>query len=303
MFIGDRVIPHFVDGASWKSSVTTLNLEDHPVTFQILFFNDNGTDLYVPVTGQGSVRGMNIRLNTAGSATFETAGTAALLSQGWALLSQATNDSVGMITIFRQSVPGRQDQEAVVPTVNQFDNHFALLFDNTAFTTAIAIANPTINSVIIPVNIRSELGQIIDSRTFSLGPERSHRVYITECVGFHRGSARCGGVPDDRLRGRRPGASVLTARHSRLFTFSKISTGPFTNESRCGTFASPPVNLIQARPLAAHSFLRRDHCARLDVNSPLPSEHGRPGLGLVAARRSSNARARRRGLRHPMEPP
>ena len=33
----------------------------------------------------------------------------------------------------------------------------------------IAIANPTLNGVVIPVNIRNEQGQIIDSRQISLG--------------------------------------------------------------------------------------------------------------------------------------
>lgn len=170
VFIGDRVIPQFVDGAGWKTSVTMVNLENHPTSFMVLFFQDNGTDLAVPVLGQGTVIGMNITLNTAGSATFETAGVAATLAQGWALISQTTNDSVGAFAVFRQSVPGRPDQEAVVPVVNQFESHFVLPFDNTAFTTAAAFANPTAQSVSIPVNIRNELGQIIDHESFSLGP-------------------------------------------------------------------------------------------------------------------------------------
>ncbi|MCC6342568.1 MAG: hypothetical protein IT166_10230 [Bryobacterales bacterium] len=119
-----------------------LNLENHAVTFQVLFFRDNGTDLIVPLVGQGPVRGMNITLGTAGSVTFETTGTSAALSQGWALLSQSTNDTVGGLAVFCQSVPGRPDFEAVVPIVNQFDNHFVLLFDNTAFTTATAKGGP-----------------------------------------------------------------------------------------------------------------------------------------------------------------
>ncbi|MBI3681784.1 MAG: hypothetical protein HY235_15500 [Acidobacteria bacterium] len=169
VFIGDRVIPQFVDGASWKTSITVVNLENRAVNFQVLFFRDNGTDLIVPVVGQGLVRGMNIALGTLASLTFETSGTADTLSQGWALLSQSTNDSVGGLAIFRQRVAGRPDFEAVVPIVNQFDNHFVLLFDNTAFTTATAIANPTPLLVVIPVNIRNEAGQIIDTRTISLG--------------------------------------------------------------------------------------------------------------------------------------
>ena len=170
VFVGDRVIPQFVDGGSWKTSMTVLNLENHPTNFDVLFFRDNGNDLFVPIVGQGSVRALNITLNAAGSLSFETEGSAANLVQGWALISQSTDDAVGGLAIFRQRVPGRPDFEAVVPIVSQFDSHFVLLFDNVGFTTAAAIANPTLTSVIIPVNIRNELGQIIDSRTIELGP-------------------------------------------------------------------------------------------------------------------------------------
>ena len=170
VFIGDRVIPQFVDGGGWKTSITMVNLENHSTSFKVLFFQDNGTDLAVQVLGQGTVIGMNISLNTAGSATFETAGLAPNLASGWALISQTTNDSVGAFAVFRQSVPGRADQEAVVPVVNQFESHFVLPFDNTAFTTAAAFANPTTQSVVIPVTIRNENGQIIDHQSFGLGP-------------------------------------------------------------------------------------------------------------------------------------
>lgn len=168
VFTGDRVIPQFVDGGSWKTSMFFVNLENHSTAFQVLFFDDAGNDMSVPVLGQGLVRGLNVSLDAAGSIEFETAGSAPNLTQGWALLSQATNDSVGGMAIFRQSVFGRPDQEAVVPIVSQYDNHFVLLFDNTNFVTAIALANPTTSGVDIPVNIRNQAGQIIDQRTVRL---------------------------------------------------------------------------------------------------------------------------------------
>jgi len=170
VFAGDRVIAQFVDGASWLTAITVVNLENHPTSFNVFFFRDDGTDLIVPVVGQGPVRGIQISLTTAGSLTFQTTGTANNLAQGWALLSQSNSDSIGMFAIFRQSVPGRQAQEAVVPTVNQFENHFVLPYDNTQFVTGIALANPTLNAVVIPANIRNESGQIIDARQLSLGP-------------------------------------------------------------------------------------------------------------------------------------
>jgi hypothetical protein len=175
VFPGDRVIPQFVDGDSWKTSMFFVNLESHSVSFQVLFFDDGGNDMTIPILGQGPVRGLNISLEAAGSITFESAGAASRLTQGWALLSQSTNNSVGGMAIFRQSVLGRE-QEAVVPIVSQYNNHFVLLFDNTNFTTAIALANPTDNAVVIPVNIRNQAGQIIDQRTVRLG-SYSHTAF------------------------------------------------------------------------------------------------------------------------------
>jgi hypothetical protein len=176
VFPGDRVVAQFVDGASWKTTMYFVNLENHSVSFQVLFFDDNGGDMSVPVVGQGTVRGLNITLEAAGSIEFETGGTASRLTQGWALLSQSTNDSVGGMAIFRQSVAGLPNQEAVVPIVSQYDDHFVLLFDNTNFTTAIALANPTTDNVVIPVNIRNQAGQIIDQRTVRLG-SYSHTAF------------------------------------------------------------------------------------------------------------------------------
>jgi len=63
-----------------------------------------------------------------------------------------------------------------VPIVNQFESHFVLMFDNTAFTSAIALANPTLTSVVIPVYVRAMSGQIIDQRTITLGPY-SHTAF------------------------------------------------------------------------------------------------------------------------------
>ena len=168
VFTGDRVIPQFVDGGSWKTSMYFVNLENHTVSFQVLFFTDDGSDMTVPIVGSGLARGLNISLEAAGSVEFETEGIASRLLQGWALLSQSTNDSVGGMAVFRQVTADGRNQEAVVPIVSQYDSHFVMLFDNTNFTSAIAIANPSTKAVDIPVNIRNQAGQIIDQQTVRL---------------------------------------------------------------------------------------------------------------------------------------
>jgi hypothetical protein len=174
VFAGDRVFPQVVNGGGWKTSFFLVNLENHPVTFQILFFTDDGNDMFVPVDGLGVVRQVSVTLDTAGSTEFESTGFSNnfsdTLQQGWALLSQTTNDTIGGMAVFRQRVFGRPDQEATVPIVSQFDSHFVLLFDNTAgFVTGLAVANPTTDSVAIPVTIRDQSGNVIDNQFIRLG--------------------------------------------------------------------------------------------------------------------------------------
>jgi hypothetical protein len=54
VFPGDRVVAQFVDGGSWKTSMYFVNLENHSVSFQVLFFRDDGGDLSVPIPARGS---------------------------------------------------------------------------------------------------------------------------------------------------------------------------------------------------------------------------------------------------------
>jgi hypothetical protein len=186
VFSGDTVIPQIVDGGSWKTTFKFVNLDNYPVSFNLLFFDDSGLDLYLPILSSptlagGTFRGISISLNVAGSITIETAATAAVTSQGWAIVSRNASDSIGGFAIFRQRLVGLPDQEATVPIVNQFSNHFVMLFDNTAFVTGIAIANPTSNSVSIPVAIRNEEGQVIDSQFIALGPFQ-HTAFVLSAL-------------------------------------------------------------------------------------------------------------------------
>ena len=178
VFTGDRVIPQLVDGAGWQTSMTFVNLENRSVRFNVYFFADNGTDLYIPIVGAGVVRGVIVALSGAESITIDTAGSGAALSQGWAnFRTEVAGDSVGGLTVFKQSVPGRPDFEAVVPVVNQFDDHFVLLFDNTKWVTAIALANPSSKTVTVPFNIRDEAGNIAQARTITLAPYE-HKAFV-----------------------------------------------------------------------------------------------------------------------------
>ncbi len=176
VFSGDNVIPQVVDGGGWKTTFKFVNLENHTVSFKLSFFQDNGSTLALPVLSNGlltagTYTSITFTMLAAQSTTVESAALGSNVVQGWALMQRnVITDSIGGLAIFRQRVSGIPDQEATIPIVNQFSGHFVLLFDNTAFITGIAIANPTSSSVSIPVFIRNEAGTIIDQKFIALGP-------------------------------------------------------------------------------------------------------------------------------------
>ena len=178
IYTGDTVISQFVDGSAWQTAITVVNLETHSTSFDVLFFLDNGNDFNVRIVGlAGLNRSVHVTLNPKGTLTFQTAGTDSFLTSGWALLSQSNSDSVGITGVFRLNLPGQQSQEAVVPAVNQFEQHFLLPFDNTVYISGLALANPTLNSVTVAATIRDELGQTVDTRQLFL-PSYNHTAFV-----------------------------------------------------------------------------------------------------------------------------
>jgi hypothetical protein len=171
VFIGDTVIPHVVDGGSWLTTFMFVNLENHQVHLNLYFFNDDGTDLILPIEGQGNVRGMSLTMGPACTLQFQTMDTSSTTRTGWAYMSQDNyNDSIGGMAVFRQVIPGRPDFEAVVPVVSQFQNHFVMYYDNVGFTTAYAVANPSSQTVTIPLTVRNQAGVVLQSTSATLCP-------------------------------------------------------------------------------------------------------------------------------------
>jgi hypothetical protein len=135
----DGVIAQVVDGASWKTIITLVNVDTGTGAYVINFYADNGSPLTLSTTaGTGSTIAGTLPVN--GSVVIETTGTVTALSQGWALVT-TTNNITGN-AIFRQSVPGRPDYEASMPIVIYVEgNDYLLPFDHITASTGVAIAN------------------------------------------------------------------------------------------------------------------------------------------------------------------
>jgi hypothetical protein len=171
VFPGDNVVPQFVEGSYWSTGITLVNMDTRTLTATVYFIADDGSDLSVPIVGLGnSVRAIDITLPVMNTITIQTPGTTASLKQGYAYIERDAADAgLGGFAVFRQSIPGKPDSEAVVPIVNEFDDRFVLLFDNTnGFSTGVAIANSDSQTEAIPITIRDEDGQVLTTKTIMM---------------------------------------------------------------------------------------------------------------------------------------
>lgn len=148
-------IPHLAAGGPWATVITVVNTASTPGSATLLFWDDSGQALYLPIVGIGMTSGVQFTLAANGSATIQT-DAANSVKSGWAaLISNVT--SIDAIEVFRNHTAGRPDFEASVPLIkfNQF--HFVLPFDHTAgFFTGIALANPAGSTS----SIRSGTGEV-----------------------------------------------------------------------------------------------------------------------------------------------
>ena len=165
----DGVVAQVVDGGSWKTIITLVNLDTSAATYTIRFYADNGSPMALETTaGTGST--IAGTLPVGGSRVIDTAGTKATLSQGWALVE--TSNITSGNAIFRQTVPGRPDFEASMPIVIYVeDNSYVLPFDHITSATGVAVVNPSsFSSITVFVTFRDEQGNQFYLNSFSLGP-------------------------------------------------------------------------------------------------------------------------------------
>ncbi len=137
------VIPHFADGGGWRSSVAVFNSFDgDAVHVSIVFHSDSGEVVSVPVNNYGVIRSLEIDLAPQSSIFLETLGTAPNVQVGWVEVAQRTGGvPVKGYAVFRQTVPGRPDFEAVSVGMRAAGT-MTFPFDNTGgLVTSFAVVN------------------------------------------------------------------------------------------------------------------------------------------------------------------
>ncbi len=178
------LIPQIADGGGWKSTVVVLNsFSVHPAQVSILFRNSDGSKLTLPLEKFGTLASLEIELPAQGSIFLETTGTSQNVQVGWVEINQPTGAvAVKAFALFRQSVPGRPDYEAMAPGLRMTDAT-TFPFDNTkGFATSFAAVNlATSDCTLAATAIYDESGNplITEPRLIAALPSRGHSAFLS----------------------------------------------------------------------------------------------------------------------------
>lgn len=156
----ENIIPQVADGQGWSSVLVVTNTTAAPATASLSFFKDYGglTDTWHLTFLEGTnPAALNI---PAGSSLFlHTPGTAADLSQGWALLTAGPGVSAYAIYTYTQA--GAPKQDASAPAIASA-TRFLVPFDNTAdLVTTAAVVNPNPSQLTLFSNLRTSTGSFL----------------------------------------------------------------------------------------------------------------------------------------------
>ncbi len=158
------VLPQVAFGGGWYTALYFTNLNGSPVSFPVNFVGDNGTPLTVPSLGGSTTQ---VNLAAFGTAIIEAPNVGSLV-EGYAAFTLPSG--VFGCGVFRQSVAGQQDQEAVVPLADAGATSSTLTWDETNFVTAVAIVNPGSTATSVDVTLFDENGHTIGHSSIALPP-------------------------------------------------------------------------------------------------------------------------------------
>jgi hypothetical protein len=159
-----EVLPQFVFGGGWYSALYFSNGTSSNVSFLVTFTTDAGTPMNVPGVGTSK----QVTIAPLGTAIIEALNVGALV-QGYASVTLPAGVTAN--GVFRQSVPGKPDQEALVGLKNANATAVSLTFDDTGtLTTSVALVNPSPLATTVTITVWDGSENVIGTSTQILQP-------------------------------------------------------------------------------------------------------------------------------------
>ena len=181
---GNTVFSQLVFGGGWYTAMYFTNQTAAQVQFNVNFYTDSATTLSI-----GGSTFKTVLIPAGGTTIVEAQNAGTSTTQGW-----ATYDLPAGVTgygVFRQSVAGKGDQEAVVPFASSTGTKAQLTFDESTFTTAVAIWYNGASNGTITLTAKDESGGSLGSATITMTPGTKQAFAVTDrlpSISGHRGS-------------------------------------------------------------------------------------------------------------------
>ena len=174
-------LPQLAFGGGWYTALYFSNPLEFPVTVVVSFMANDGSPLPVPLAGIGAVSSRTMNLDPFSTVILEAPNTGNLV-QGWAEASLP--QGVVGYAVFRQSVPGRADQEAVVLLTPESSQMADLVYDDTALTTSVAFVNPSNQEVTVSVTAHGTDGSQIGTSQVTLTARSKQALILKSLDGL-----------------------------------------------------------------------------------------------------------------------
>ncbi|MEO8097373.1 MAG: hypothetical protein ABI811_06690 [Acidobacteriota bacterium] len=176
--IARKVLPQLAFGGGWYTALYFSNAGIVPASLTVSFFADNGTPLNIAALGGTST---TVNIPAGGSVRIEAPNSGAL-QQGYVTVTLPEN--VSGYGVFRQSVAGTPDQEAVVPLANAAGTSSSFIFDDTNFISAAAIVNASSVDTTVTVTAKSANGGVLGTGTITLAAKNKTAVALRSIPGL-----------------------------------------------------------------------------------------------------------------------
>jgi protocatechuate 3,4-dioxygenase beta subunit len=176
------VLPQAVFGGGWYTALYFANTTAQATSITLNFVGENGSPLAVTLPGMGSNATHTISIDARATALVELANSATTMTQGW--VEANLPEGVLGYAVFRQTVSGRADQEAVVPLAPETATSVQLVFDDVNFTTGIAIVNPLTQQTVLTITAYSATGTQLGTGQVTLSSRSKTAITLREVSGL-----------------------------------------------------------------------------------------------------------------------
>ncbi|HEY3740687.1 MAG TPA: hypothetical protein VGL53_12625, partial [Bryobacteraceae bacterium] len=157
-------LPHVAYGGGWYTGLYLTNLNASSASSPLVLYGVDGTKLTIPrLSGAAGSQQVTIAANSTAIVELPNSGD---LTMAW--LDLTLPSGVFGYAVLRQSIANQPDQETALPLNSEAGQNADLIYDDTAQTTAVAIANPGTSSIVVGATAYKEDGSQIGSGTLSL---------------------------------------------------------------------------------------------------------------------------------------